>query len=234
VPTSCAAHPREQRCLARLADEPCAVHRRDRDVVALVDAQDVPEQVVLDVLPVAAVVRRVSVLDVAELVVVGPAAVTDGDVQVAIAGPEQQGAGVVVELRLVELEQRPLRRRIRAVRVCRRNAELRDPARVVLTDGPARPQRRAVIDEQASVVGIVRVERQAEETALVERRHQRDDAASQIEERLRPQGALGPQHADRADLIHDEHPVGPIVGADCRDWRREAVRKLAQPDRGRV
>ena len=73
-----------------------------------VDPQDVAEQVVLDVLSVAALVGRVPVLDVAEADVVGAAAVADRHVQVAVARPERQRAPVVIELGLVDLEQHPL------------------------------------------------------------------------------------------------------------------------------
>jgi hypothetical protein len=101
----------------------------------------------LNVLAVAAGVRRVPVIDVAEPDVVRPASVAERHVQVPVARAEEERSAVVVELRLVDLEDNALRRWVRSVRVRGGDAELGYAGCMVVARRRAGPQRRAVVDE---------------------------------------------------------------------------------------
>jgi len=74
------------------------------DVDVDVDTQDAPEEVLADVLAVAARVGVVPVLDVASALVAAATAVADSDVEGAI-GTEGDGARVMVRLRFGNLQQ---------------------------------------------------------------------------------------------------------------------------------
>jgi hypothetical protein len=138
----------------------------------------------------------------------------------------------VVELRLVDLHQDALRRRVGPVRVGRGDAELRDVAGVVEARRPAGPQRRAVVDEEPAVAGVLRMEREPQQPALVEPRHQRHHPTAQVEERRREQRAVGGQHPDQAGLVGHEQPARPVARRYERDRRRQSLGDRLDPDRG--
>ena len=73
----------------------------------------------------------------------------------------------MVELRLLELEDRPLRGRVRDVRTRRIDMELGQRVRMVLAGGGAVPERRPVVHEQAPVGREVGVKGETEKAPLV-------------------------------------------------------------------
>src|SRR5690606_36333314 len=95
-------------------------------------------------------------------VVVGPAAVTHGDVQVTVRA-EGQRAGVVIGLRLVDFEDDPLGTVVRPVWIVGGHRELRDPRRVIPSRRRLGPARRAVVHVEPPVVGEFRVKRKTEQ-----------------------------------------------------------------------
>ena len=121
-----------------------------------IDAEDLAEQHLPVLRPVAGVTRR--------------AAVAEADVEVAIRA-EGEHAAVVVGERLGYGEEHPLGARQRHVRV-RRDAELRDHG------GPVRLP--GVVDEEAAIGAELRVEGEAQEPALAAGQ---DAAAGDIQER---------------------------------------------------
>jgi hypothetical protein len=135
------------------------VVRRDavRHRAVHVDSEDVAEQILLDVLSVAAAVVGVPVLDVAESAVVRRAAIADRQVQVPIP-PERHRSAVVVGLRIVELKEDALRRGIGSVRI-RRDSKLREGGGVVVR---RQPPRRVVVHEEPAVRRVLWVEGQTE------------------------------------------------------------------------
>src|ERR687891_1184069 len=186
-----------------------------------VDPQDVAEQVLLDVLPVAAAVVGVPVLHVAQPDVVRASPVAEGDVQVAI-GTEGQGAGVVVELRFVDLEQDPLRGGLDPIRISR-HRELGDVAGGVEARPAPLPPRSAVVDEEPSVGRVVGMEREPEQAALVEARLERDHPVADVQERLGEQHPAGGDDPDQARLIHHEQPTRSIGSLHEGHGRGQAV-----------
>ena len=136
----------------------------------------------------------------------------------------------MVELRLVDLEEDALRRRVASVRVRRRHAELRHPGRVVIAGRRTGTERRAVEDEEASVCGVARVERQSEQPALVVLRHERDQPAAHVEERRGQEVAVRGKHADDAGLVHDEAASARIGCRDERHRGRETFSNKPETD----
>ena len=213
-----------------------------------VEAQQVAEQVVLHVLPVAAAVVRVPILDVAQPDVVGAAAVADRDVEVAVVGTEGESAGVVVELRLVDLQQDDLRGRVGEVRVAR-DAQLGDRARAVEARRRAGAQGRAVVDEEAAVRRVIGVEGEAEQAALVEARLQGDELGAQVEKRRRQARAVGVEDPHQTHLVDDEEApravrrrhqvhrrgegVGDELHADGHRVAHRGLRERGGGERGR-
>jgi hypothetical protein len=181
-----------------------------RDTVGLraidVDPEDLPEQRP-EVLPVPS--RRMASPDVA-----GAAAVAERDVEVAV-GAEGDRTAVVVRLGLVDLEDHPLGVRVRPVG--RGGPELRYPARVVPAHRRPVPERGAVVDEEPPVLPELRVEREAEEPALVVAGAEVDDPVGDIEE-----GLIGADDPDDAGEVRDEEPPGPVGGGRERDGHDES------------
>ena len=113
-------------------------------------------------------------------------------------GPECQHAAVVIGKRLGLREQHLRRRGIGAVGIGR------DP---VLSDHRGAPQFR-VVDEEASVRGVVRVKRQAQQPALV---GAGVDDAGEVQERVRDELAVD-DDANAAFLLDDEEATGAVAG----------------------
>ena len=180
-----------------------------------INAEDRAEEVVLDVLAVAAVVDLVPVLraalDEAHILVVTVAAVAEGDVEVAVLRPEGERPGVVVHVRVVHLHQDLLRAQIGHIRVGGGSAELREDVGVVEPVGRALTEGRAVENEEPPIRGVVRVEGEAEEAALVVPVVELDEAIFDVEKRLVEALALGGHDPDLACLVHDEEAAG-VVG----------------------
>jgi hypothetical protein len=103
---------------------------------------------------------------VAEADVVGSAAVADGDVEVAV-WPEGDRAAIVVELRMIDLQDDALRRGVRVELLAAARAVLGDRGGVVVAGRHAGARRRGVEDEEAAVVDEVGVEREPQQAPLV-------------------------------------------------------------------
>jgi len=118
---------------------------------------------------------------VAEPDVVLVTAIADREVQVAV-GAEGERAAVVIEIRMIELQEDALRGRVGAIRIFLRDPELGEPIGVVPTVGRALPQRHAIIDEEATVGGEVWVEGQAKQATFVVGLLEPHDSIAQIQE----------------------------------------------------
>jgi len=147
-----------------------------------VESQDSAEEILRRVLPVAALVLVVPVLDVARSRVVRTATVAGRYVEIAV-GTERDRTRIVVELGLRDLEKRPLGIGIgrRVLLVC--GPELREDERVIVLLGGALPRWRTVPDEKSTVLLELGVERESEQTALVEVL-EFDELVRDVEERL--------------------------------------------------
>jgi hypothetical protein len=159
---------------------------------------------------------------VARAVVAGGAAVADRDVEVAVRA-EREVAGVVVALRLRDLQQCPLRPTIDAAAV-RRRPELGQDEGVAVVLGRPRPSGGAVPDEQPSVVGVVGVERDAEQALLAAG----EDGVSEVQER-RLEPGTGLDGVDDALLFGQVGPVAAGREGDVQ-WRAAAVDDGLEPD----
>ncbi len=119
------------------------------------------------------------------------------DVQLAV-GPELQRPGVVVVVGLLDLQQLPHRPGIGAVGVPRVDPVLHHPV------GPVLDVR--VVDEQAAVLQVLRVEGQPQQPLLAVGPRPQGHLAGDVQERRRQQ-RLALQDPDRARLLDDEQPA---------------------------
>ena len=166
-----------------------------------VDPEEAPEEVLGHVLAVAAADPVVPVLDVAGALVARGAAIADRDVEVAV-GAEGQVPGVVVPLRLGDLEDGPLGVPSDGPAV-RRGPELRQDERVAVAVGRPRPRRRRVPEVEPAVVGERGVERDAEQALLAAR----GDGVPEVERGV-VSDAVGAVGDHQPGLLEDVPPVG--------------------------
>jgi hypothetical protein len=124
--------------------------------------------------------------------VAAAAAVAQGDVEEPV-GPEGETAAVVVREGLGHEQDALLAARIRDVPCRRVRPELGDVGVAVAV---------GVVDEEAAVLGVTRVEGEAEEAPLPAAR----DAAGDVEEGRRHDRPV-PQDANAPALLHDEDPA---------------------------
>ena len=91
-------------------------------------------------------------------------------------------------------------------------------------------QGRAVEDEEPPVLGVVRMEGKAQQTALVEVGHQGHDPVAQVEEGLRLELSVGQDHPDQSALVDDEQPAAAVRRLGEGHRRGEAGGDLPQTD----
>jgi hypothetical protein len=179
-----------------------------------VQPEDAAEEVVLEVLAVAAVVALVPVGHVAVgeagVLVVAVAAVAEGDVEHPVRGPEGERTRVVVGVGVVELKELLLRGGVGAVGVRGGDGVLREDVGVVEGVEGLLAERRAVEDEEAAVLGVVRVEGEPDQPALVVAVLELDEAVREVEEGAPEPLALGRDDPDLAGLVGDEQPAGAV------------------------
>src|SRR5687768_7814882 len=204
----------------RFADERIAARYSVRRSVVDVDAKDVAEQVGLLVLSVPASISGVPILDVAEPHIIRPAAIAERDVQEIVVA-ESESAAVVIELRLVFLENHALRCGIGYIGIAR-HAELRDPRRAVVTGWSAWTERSGIVNEEAAVLLVLRVERQSEQPAFVKARHEGNHPRPDIEERCGEQHAIAGNNPNLPGLIDDEQPARLVISRNDLNRRCES------------
>ena len=154
--------------------------------------------------------QRVHVL-CAVLGVAARAAVAHAHVEQAVRAEDQVPA-VVVRVRVVEGEDRT-----------RGAGEGARPVRAVL-DHPRVPAAVRVVHVEAVVLGVVRMERQAEQPLLAAR----EDEPTNVEEEARADTAAV-DHADRAALLDDVHPARLPGRRGQRDRLCEAAHDRHEP-----
>jgi hypothetical protein len=170
---------------------------------------------------------------VSGIVVAAAPAVADRHVQF-IVRPERELPAVVVELRVVVRQKDALGERIGDVGICR-DGVFRQHVEVIGRRGH-RCDRAAVVDVELAGAGLVRdgvigVERQAEQAALVEARAGRHEVRADVEERRGQERAVL-DDLDLAALVDREQPVGAVAGVDEADRRDDLVlRNRHEPDR---
>ena len=171
------------------------------------------------------------------------APVADRDVKKSIR-PEGDATGVMVHVRLVDLEQHALGRGIHPAWVIRRHFEFRNPqGRGVgrLEIRSLEPIRRCIRTQRGAVSQIdlvilfeARVQRQAEQSSFVKTVVEFGHSASGIEERLIALGAVFRQHRNDADLVRDKQPSRTILQWDQCRRRGEPFGKHLQANAGRA
>ena len=144
--------------------------------------------------------------------------------------PEAESPATVVRLRLAEPQDHALRGRINAI-ARRIGVELAEDVVVVIVR--VRGGRR-VVDEQPTVLGECRMERQAEKAPFVVLGIQPDEPIGQVKVWVVKELAVA-QHEDRAGLVDDEGRISLAAGGDQPDGRHQAVRDEIETDvrRGR-
>ena len=188
-----------------------------------VEAQDFPEQH-LGILAIAGI-------GMAHLIVVGAAAVAHADVEETIR-PERQSAAVVIGLRLVDRQQHALRSGIDLREILRHHLELREVAGVVPLLRRSLALGRAVIDVELAVLFELGMQRQTEQTTLIESVVQLRQLRAHIEEQLLREFPILAQHMHGADLISDQKPPRSIVERDQIQRRDQALRDQFERDGG--
>ena len=131
-------------------------------------------------------------------------------------GPEGKRAGIMRELRLVDLQHQALMVGIGLVRVIFRDADLGDMtgvgAPLLVLEVVALAQRRAVIDVELAVVRIVRMKGEAERAALVETGlDRRIEPVLKVEKRCLRELSAGVDHPKAPDLLEHQQAAA-IVG----------------------
>ena len=144
----------------------------------------------------------------------GPA-VAEGDVEHPVPAKGDRAA-VMVRKRLLDLEEDPLAPRVDDVAVERHRERRHDGVPVEV----------GVVDEDAAVGRVVRVERQAQEAALAAGA----DTVRDVEEGRLVAHAVA-DGLDPADLLDDEQPLAAVVGGRDIDREIEPVRDQVEPDR---
>src|SRR6185312_864599 len=129
-------------------------------------------------------------------------------------GTERELAGVVIgELRMLDREQDGARGWVRYVRIGGRPGEALDDVLAAARIARARPR---VVDVEAAVGGVLRVEGEAEEALLAAGLHEARD----VEERRGNELAVA-DHADAPGLLHHEEASREIVRMRDLDRGRE-------------
>ena len=141
--------------------------------------------------------------------VVGIAAVAHGEVEETV-GSKGDAPSVVIEPRLVDLEQHALRGGVKARPVVFHDFEFGQAQRVVPIGGRLFSQRGAVGQIDLAVLLEMRVQRQAEQAAFVESLIELGQPAAHVEERLLRFRAILRQHADDADLVRHQQSAGTV------------------------
>jgi hypothetical protein len=118
---------------------------------------------------------------------------------------------VVVAERLIDRQDDPCGVRVRAVGIVGGDAELRQVAGVVPVVRGAVAQFGAVVDDEAPVVGEVRVEGDAQQAALVVAGIEVDEAIGEIEERFAGELTVGCRPY-LTGLIGDEESSAAVIG----------------------
>ena len=189
--------------------------RRNRIGVSLVhvDAQNFSQQ--------DSCVLAISLRRMAAPFIVGIAAVAHGDIKKSVRA-DGEAARVVVEIRLVDLEQHPFRGRVHPGAVILQHFEFGHAHRIVPVNRPPFSQRRAVSQVSLPVFLEIPVQREAEQTAFIEALVELRQPAAHIKKRLLRFGAVPGQHGNDAHLVGHQQTTRSVVRRNQRGWGSES------------
>lgn len=141
-----------------------------------------------------------------EALVVGIAAIADGDVEEAI-GAEGDAAAVMIEVGLIDLEEEAFGGWVDVAEVGG-DDELADVAGVVPIRGAGGAAESAVVREDAAVFGEAGVEGESEEPTFIETLVQSGEPGADVKEGVWATGSIGLDDMNEADLVTDEESFG--------------------------